>query len=107
MVTCRRSSSSLSGIPSVNLMFLILLTLHYITCNLADALNQRDLQLNRLSRRHITWSNVGLRALLKGPTAVRILSWLHLGANHRPCGFQTALSALAINILTKKISPEF
>ena len=32
------------------------------------------------ARGNSPWSNVGLRALLKGPTAVRILSWLHPGA---------------------------
>ena len=32
------------------------------------------------------WSNVGLRAVLKDPTAVQILSWPHQGSNHRPCG---------------------
>ena len=36
-----------------------------ITCHLADAFIQSDLQLIRLSRRHTPWSNVGLRALLK------------------------------------------
>ncbi|KAJ8245235.1 hypothetical protein COCON_G00235570 [Conger conger] len=30
----------------------------------------------------LPWSNAGLRALLKGPTAVRILLWLHQGSNH-------------------------
>ena len=60
--------------------------LHYVTCNLADAFIQSDLQLTRLSRRHIPWSNLGLRALLKGPTAVQILSWPRRGSNHRPCG---------------------
>ena len=45
---------------------------HYITCNLADAFIQSDLLLIRLSRRHTPWSNVGLRALLKGPTAGQI-----------------------------------
>ena len=40
-------------------------TLHYITCHLADAFIQSDLQLIRLSRRHTPWSNVGLRALLR------------------------------------------
>ena len=28
---------------------------------------------------------MGFRALLKGPTAVLILSWPHQGSNHRPC----------------------
>ena len=48
--------------------------LHYIiiTCHLADAFIQSDLQLFRLSRRHTPWSNVGLRALLKGASAVQI-----------------------------------
>ena len=39
----------------------------------------------RLSRRHTPWRNVGLRALLKGPTAMQILSWPHQGSNHRSC----------------------
>ena len=56
-----------------------------ITCHLAGAFIQSDLQLIRLSRRHTPWSNVGLRALLKGPTAVQILSWPQLGSNHQPC----------------------
>ena len=33
---------------------------------------------------------MGLRALLKGPTAVQILSWPHLGSNHRPCGSKSS-----------------
>ena len=49
--------------------------LHYVTCHLADAFIQSDLQLIRPSKRHTPWSDVGLRASLKGPTAVRILSW--------------------------------
>ena len=57
----------------------------YITCNLAEVFIQSDLQLIRLSRRQTPWSNVGLRALLKGPTAVQILSWPHQGSNHQPC----------------------
>ena len=36
------------------------------------------------------WSNVGLRALLKGPTAVHILSWQHQGSNHRSCGSKSS-----------------
>ena len=59
---------------------------HYIACHLADAFIQSDLQLIRLSRRHTPWSDVGLRASLKGPTAVQILSWPHQGSNHRPWG---------------------
>ena len=61
---------------------------HYISCNLADTYS--DLQLIRLSRRHTLWSYVGLRALLKGPTAVQILSWPHLGSNYRPCGSKSS-----------------
>ena len=55
-----------------------------IKFNLADAFIQSDLQLIRLSRRHTPWSNMRLRALLKGPKAVQILSWTHQGSNHRP-----------------------
>ena len=44
----------------------------------------------RLTVRHTPWSNVGLRALLKGPTAVQILSWPHQGSNHRPCGSKSS-----------------
>ena len=61
-----------------------------MSCHLADAFIQSDLQLIRLSRRHTSWSNVGLRASLKGPTAVQILSWLHQGSNHRPCGSKSS-----------------
>ena len=73
-----------------------------ITCNLSDAFIQSNFQLIRLSRRHIMtyngrrhtpWSNVGLRALLKGPTAVQILSWPHLGSNHQPCRSTTLQAA--------------
>ena len=64
--------------------------LHYITCHLADAFIHSDLQLIRLSRRHTPWSNVGLRALLKGLTAVQILSWPQQGSNHLPCGFKSS-----------------
>ena len=53
--------------------------------NLDDAFIQSDLQLIRISRKHTPWSNVGLRALLKVPTAVQILSWPDQGSNHRPC----------------------
>ena len=44
---------------------------YYITCHLADAFIQSDLQLIRLSSRHTPWSNVGLRALLKGQQLCR------------------------------------
>ena len=71
--------------------------LFYITCHLADAFIQSDLQLIRLSRRHTPWSNVGLRALLKGPTAVRILSWPHQGSNHRP--WQHPSSLLTVKLV--------
>ena len=64
--------------------------MQYITCHLADAFIQSDLQLIRLSRRHTPWNNVGLRALLKGPTAVQILAWPHQGSNHRPYGFKSS-----------------
>ena len=57
-----------------------------MSCHLADAFIQSDLQLIRLSRRHTPWSNVGLRTSLKGSTAVQVLSWPHQGLNHRPCG---------------------
>ena len=64
---------------------------HKITCHLTDAFIQSDLQLIRLSRRHTPWSNVELRALLKGLTAVQILSWPHQGSNlHRPCGSKSS-----------------
>lgn len=44
---------------------------------LADAFIESDSQLIRLSRGKLpTWSNAELRVLLKGPTAVWILSWL-------------------------------
>ena len=33
---------------------------------------------------------MGLRAVLKGPTAVQILSWPHQGSNHRPCGSKSS-----------------
>ncbi|XP_061119540.1 uncharacterized protein LOC133142377 isoform X2 [Conger conger] len=39
------------------------------------------------------WSNVGLKALLKGPTAALILLWLHRGLNHQPSGSQSGTSA--------------
>ena len=49
----------------------IVIILHYITCLLADAFIQSDLQCIILSRRHTPWSNVGLRVLLKGHTRDR------------------------------------
>ena len=61
-----------------------------MSCHLADVFIQSDLQLIRLSRRHTPWSNVGLRALVKGPAAVQILSWPHQGSDHRPCGFKSS-----------------
>ena len=45
-----------------------------MTRRLADGFIQSDLQLISLSRRHTPRSNVGLKALLKGPPAARILS---------------------------------
>ena len=62
--------------------------LHYMS--LADAFVQSDLQLIRLSRRYTPWSNVGLRALLKGSAAVWILLRPHQGSNHRPCGSKSS-----------------
>ena len=73
---------------TVEMAFLGLL--HYNTCHLVDAFIQSDLQLIKLSRIHTPWSNVGLRALLKSPTAVQILSWPHQGSNHRPCGSKSS-----------------
>ena len=68
--------------------------LHYITCHLADAFIQSDLQLIRLSRRHSPLEHCGVKgycwALLEGPTAVQILSWPHQGSNHRPCGSKSS-----------------
>ena len=57
-----------------------------MSCHLADAFIQSDLQLIRLSRRHTPWSNVGLWALLKDPTDVQILS----SPNHQPCGSKSS-----------------
>ena len=52
---------------------------------------QSHLQLIRLSRRHTPWSNVGLRALLKGPKQLcRSLSWPHQESNHRPHGSKSS-----------------
>ena len=82
-----------------------------ITCHLADAFIQSDLQLIRLSRRHTHWSNVGLRVCLKGPTAVQILSWPHQGSNHRPCGSKssrltaTLQAALSLPVLAPRSVP--
>ena len=45
------------------------ITLHYIICNLADAFVQSDLQLIRLSRRHMPWSNVGVKGLAQRPNS--------------------------------------
>ena len=33
---------------------------------------------------------MGLRALLKGPTAVQILLWPHQGLKYRPCGSKSS-----------------
>ena len=43
--------------------------LTYITCHLADAFIQSNLQLTRLSRRHTPWSNVGVKGLAQGPNS--------------------------------------
>ena len=88
-----------------------IITLHVI---LADAFIQSNLQLIRLSRRHTAWSNVGLRALLKGPRAqgpVQILSWPHLGSNHRSCrskssNLTTMLQAATYSRLQSRIGNE-
>ena len=58
-----------------------IMSCHVMSCHLVDAFIQSDLQLIRLSRRHTPWSNVGFRALLKGPTAAQILSWPHRGSH--------------------------
>ena len=72
------------GCPSKRLTSTTCTHTHYITSHLADAFTQSDLQL--ITGDISPWSNVGLRALLKGPTAVQILPWTHQGLNHRPCG---------------------
>ena len=59
----------------------------HVSCHVADAFIQNDLQLTRLSRRHTPWSNLGLRAFEQ---AVQILSWPHQGSNHRPCGSKSS-----------------
>ena len=41
----------------------------YITCHLADAFIQRDLQLIRLSRRHFTLEQCGVKGLAQGPNS--------------------------------------
>ena len=43
--------------------------LHYITCHLADALIQSDLQLLRLSRRHFPLEQCGVKGLAQGPNS--------------------------------------
>ena len=69
---------------SLNCSSHVVLDIHYIiTLHLADAFIQSDLQLIRISRRHTPWCNVGLRALLKGSSAVQILSWADQGSNPR------------------------
>ena len=42
------------------------------------------------------WGNAGLRALLKGPTVVRILLWQRQGLNHQPSGAQSCTFAMVI-----------
>ena len=41
---------------------------------------------------------MGLRALLKGPTAVQILSWPHQGSNQRPCGPKSSCPLVGSNM---------
>ena len=88
-------------------------TVHYITCYLADAFLQCDIQLIRRSRRHTPWSTVGLRALLKGPTTVPIsyrgdrtadlagpshVPW-PLQAAHKPCQVMLSLRWYLIRMI--------
>ena len=69
------------------------LLVHYITCNLADAFIQSDLQLISLSRRHTPWSNVGLRA-------VQMLLWPQQGSNQRPCGSKSSsLTTMTVHVM--------
>ena len=69
------------------------LHLYKIICYLDDAFIQSNLQLIRINRGQSPWSNVGLRALLKDPTAVQILPWLHWASNHQPSGSQSCTLA--------------
>ena len=62
----------------------------YITCHLADTFIQSNLQLIWLDKAGDIPPGAMLQALLKGPTAVLILSWLHQGLNHRPCGSKSS-----------------
>ena len=48
---------------------LIYHTRHYITCHLADAFIQSDLQLIRLSRRHTPLEQCGVKGLAQGPNS--------------------------------------
>ena len=61
----------------------------YISC-FADAFIQSDLQLIRLSRGQSPLEQYGV----KGPTAVRILLWPHLGLNHQRSGSQSCSTRL-------------
>ena len=47
-----------------------------------------QLAVDKAKQGTVPRSNAGLRALLKGPTAVWIL-WLHRGLNHQPSGSQS------------------
>ena len=47
----------------------VYITLHYITCHLADAFIQSDLQLIRLSRRHSPLEQCGVKGLAQGPNS--------------------------------------
>ena len=46
-----------------------LITLHYLSCHLADAFIQSDLQLVRLSRRHTPLEQCGVKGLAQGPNS--------------------------------------
>ena len=68
-------------------------------CILHYAFIQSDLQLIRLS-------DVGLRALLKGSSAVQILSWPHQGSDHRPCGSKSSSLTTMLQAALELYSPE-
>ena len=59
-------------------------SVHYMSCHLADAFIQSDLQLIRLSRGHTPWSNVGLRAHLADAFIQSDLQLIRLSRRHTP-----------------------
>ena len=71
-------STMLSLLSSIWLLYSFIIVI-IIICYLADAFVQSDLQLIRLNR-----GQSGVKALLKGPTAVRILLRLHWGLSYQP-----------------------